>query len=89
MALIFSNCAETISRSLLKRLLALFSANNYGFGRSETRNELRNFFEVNRYYIVMTALESLSNEGKMDKSKITDAINKYKLDPEKPNPVTV
>jgi len=60
-----------------------------GFGRSETRDELRKFFEVNRYYIVMTALESLSNEGKVDKSKVTDAINKYKLDPEKPNPVTV
>ena len=60
-----------------------------GFGRSETRDELRKFFEVNRYYIVMTALESLSNEGKVEKSKVTDAINKYKLDPEKPNPVTV
>ena len=60
-----------------------------GFGRSETRDKLRNFFEVNRYYIVMTALESLSNEGKVDKSKVMDAIKKYRLDPEKPNPVTV
>ena len=60
-----------------------------GFGRSETRDKLRNFFEVNRYYIVMTALESLSNEGKVDKAKVMDAIKKYKLDPEKPNPVTV
>ena len=60
-----------------------------GFGRSETRDALRKFFEVNRYYIVMTALESLSNEGKVKKSKVKDAISKYKLDPEKPNPVTV
>ena len=60
-----------------------------GFGRSETRDELRKFFEVNRYYIVMTALESLSNESKVEKSKVKDAISKYKLDPEKPNPVTV
>ena len=60
-----------------------------GFGRSETRDELRKFFEVNRYYIVMTALESLSNESKVDKSKVKEAITKYKLDPEKPNPVTV
>jgi pyruvate dehydrogenase E1 component len=60
-----------------------------GFGRSETRDALRKFFEVNRYYIVMTTLESLSNEGKVEKSKVKDAISKYKLDPEKPNPVTV
>ena len=60
-----------------------------GFGRSETRDALRKFFEVNRYYIVMTALESLSKEGKVDKSKVKDVIIKYKLDPEKPNPVTV
>jgi len=37
----------------------------------------------------MTALESLSNEGIIDKSKVADAINKYNLDTEKPNPVTV
>jgi pyruvate dehydrogenase E1 component len=37
----------------------------------------------------MTTLESLSNEGKVEKSKVKDAISKYKLDPEKPNPVTV
>jgi pyruvate dehydrogenase E1 component len=60
-----------------------------GFGRSETRDELRKFFEVNRYYIVMTVLESLSKEGKVDKSNVKDAIVKYELDPEKPNPVTV
>ena len=60
-----------------------------GFGRSETRDELRKFFEVNRYYIVMTVLESLSKEGKVAKSQVKDAIIKYKLDPEKPNPITV
>jgi len=60
-----------------------------GFGRSETRDALRKFFEVNRYYIVMTVMESLSNEGKVDKSKVQEVITKYKLDPEKPNPVTV
>ena len=60
-----------------------------GFGRSETRDALRKFFEVNRYYIVMTTLESLSNEGKVEKSKVKEAISKYKLDPEKPNPVII
>ena len=60
-----------------------------GFGRSETREELRRFFEVNKYYIVMTALDSLSHENKIDKSLVKSAIDKYKIDPEKPNPVTV
>ena len=60
-----------------------------GFGRSETRDELRRFFEVNRYYIVMTALDALSRENKIDKSQIKAAIEKYQIDPEKPNPVTV
>ncbi len=60
-----------------------------GFGRSETREELRSFFEINRFYIVMTALESLSNEGKVEKNKVQDAILKYKLNTDKPNPITV
>ena len=60
-----------------------------GFGRSETRDELRSFFEINRYYITMTAIESLSKEGKIDKVEIQKAIEKYNLDPEKSNPTTV
>jgi pyruvate dehydrogenase E1 component len=60
-----------------------------GFGRSETREELRRFFEINRYYIIMTALESLSNTGQMEKNKVQEAIEKYKLNTEKPNPITV
>ena len=60
-----------------------------GFGRSDTRSELRKFFEINCYYIVMTALEALSSADKKYKSQVNDAITKYKLDPEKPNPVTV
>ena len=60
-----------------------------GFGRSETRQELRRFFEVNRFYIVMTALDALSRDNKIDKSQVKAAIDKYKIDPEKPNPVTV
>ena len=60
-----------------------------GFGRSETRDELRNFFEVNCFYIILAAIKSLNNAGKIDKSKVKEVIIKYNLDPEKPNPVTV
>jgi pyruvate dehydrogenase E1 component len=60
-----------------------------GFGRSDTREALRVFFEVNRYYIVLVALQSLVNTGALDKAVLNQAILKYGLDPEKPNPVTI
>ena len=60
-----------------------------GFGRSETREKLRNFFEIDRYYITLSALESLSNENLIEKHIVKKCIDKYKLDPEKPNPIKV
>jgi pyruvate dehydrogenase E1 component len=60
-----------------------------GFGRSDTRENLRTFFEVNRYYIVVAALKSLSDEGEVDNKLVQQAIKKYKIDSEKPNPMTV
>ncbi len=60
-----------------------------GFGRSETRTELRTFFEVNRYYIVMTAMESLRNLNLVKQSDVKKVITAYNLDPEKPNPIKV
>jgi pyruvate dehydrogenase E1 component len=60
-----------------------------GFGRSETRENLRNFFEVDRYYIVLTAIRALALDGKLDMKKADEAIKKYNIDPEKPSPITV
>ncbi len=60
-----------------------------GYGRSDTRAQLRKHFEVNRYYIAITALNSLKEEGKVPASKVKEAIKKYGIDPDKPNPVTV
>jgi len=60
-----------------------------GFGRSDTRAKLRHFFEVNRYWIAVHALRALAEEGEMPASRATEAMKKYGLDPEKPNPVTV
>jgi len=60
-----------------------------GFGRSDTRQKLRKHFEVNRYYIVVAALKTLADDKQIPASKVSEAIKKYKLDPEKPNPVTV
>ena len=60
-----------------------------GFGRSDSRENLRHFFEVDRYYIVLTALRALALNGKLDMSKSDEAIKKYNLNPEKPSPTTV
>ena len=60
-----------------------------GFGRSETRDALRHFFEVDRYYIVLTVIRSLANEKKIDMKMVEKVMDKYNLDPEKPNPVNV
>jgi pyruvate dehydrogenase E1 component len=60
-----------------------------GFGRSDTRANLRHFFEVNRQWIAVHALKALADEGELPASKVVEAIRKYGLDTEKPNPVTV
>ncbi len=60
-----------------------------GFGRSDTRARLREFFEVNRYYITIAALKALADEGNIPKKTVATAIKKYAVDPEKPDPVTV
>ena len=59
-----------------------------GFGRSDSRAKLREFFEVNRYYITVAALKSLAEEGKIAASVVEQAVAKYGLDANKPNPVT-
>jgi pyruvate dehydrogenase E1 component len=60
-----------------------------GFGRSDTREKLRHFFEVDRWYVAVAALKALAEEGTLPASKVGEAIAKYKLDPSKPAPWTV
>ncbi|HSR62283.1 MAG TPA: pyruvate dehydrogenase (acetyl-transferring), homodimeric type, partial [Gammaproteobacteria bacterium] len=60
-----------------------------GFGRSDTRARLRRFFEVDRYYVAVAALKALADEGTIPQKKVSEAIKKYNIDPDKPNPVTV
>ena len=60
-----------------------------GFGRSDTRKKLRQFFEVDRYYIAVAALKALADEGKIAQKTVTQAIKKFEIDPEKPDPVTL
>jgi pyruvate dehydrogenase E1 component len=58
-----------------------------GFGRSDTRAKLREFFEVNRYFVTVAALKSLADAGSIDASVVAKAVQKYGIDPNKPNPV--
>jgi len=57
-----------------------------GFGRSDGRERLRHFFEVNRFYIAVAALKALSDDGRIPPSLVRSAIEKYGIDPEKPDP---
>jgi pyruvate dehydrogenase E1 component len=59
-----------------------------GFGRSDTRVKLREFFEVNRYYVTVTALKALAEDGLISASVVAQAITKYGIDPNKPNPIS-
>ena len=60
-----------------------------GFGRSDTREKLRRFFEVDRHYVTVAALKALSDEGALPAAKVADALKKYDIDPAKPVPWTV
>jgi len=60
-----------------------------GFGRSDTREKLRHFFEVDRYWVTLAALSSLVDEKKLKREVLAKAMKKYGLDPSKPNPMTV
>jgi pyruvate dehydrogenase E1 component len=60
-----------------------------GFGRSDTREKLRRFFEVDRYYVTVAALKALADEGAVPTAKVAEAMKKYELDAAKPAPWTV
>ena len=77
---------EQIARFLPNKFIALGTD---GYGRSDSREALRSFFEVDRYYIVIAALTELVNTKKIDSSILLKAIKKYQLDGNKPNPMNV
>ena len=60
-----------------------------GFGRSDSREQLRRFFEVDRHYVVLAALKALADDGVLPHARAAEAIRKYGIDPERPNPMSV
>ncbi len=78
--------ADMIRPFVAQRYVALGTD---GFGRSDTRAQLRAFFEVDRRYVTIAALKALADEGTIERIVVAEAIAKYGIDPAKPNPVTV
>ncbi|WP_300496321.1 pyruvate dehydrogenase (acetyl-transferring), homodimeric type [uncultured Methylophaga sp.] len=60
-----------------------------GFGRSDTRERLRSFFEVDRYHVVVATLSALADEGTIKYDVVAKAIKQYKIDADATNPVKV
>ena len=57
-----------------------------GFGRSDFRRKLRHHFEVDRHFVAVAALKALADENKVPSIKVAEAIRKYGIDAEKPDP---
>jgi pyruvate dehydrogenase E1 component len=60
-----------------------------GYGRSDGRAALRQHFEVDRRYIVVTTLKALADDGVLDQKTVVEAIEAYGIDPDRPDPVTL
>ncbi|MDH3431728.1 MAG: pyruvate dehydrogenase (acetyl-transferring), homodimeric type [Gammaproteobacteria bacterium] len=60
-----------------------------GYGRSDRRAALRQHFEVDKRYIAVTALKALADDGVLDQKTVAQAIQKYGIDPDRPDPVTL
>jgi pyruvate dehydrogenase E1 component len=75
--------------------IAVFLPNTFislgtdGYGRSDSRKALRSFFEVDRYYVVIASLKTLVDSGQIERSVLSKAIKQYKIDGNKPNPVSI
>jgi len=80
------NYADQIRAHLPRRYVTLGTD---GFGRSDFRVNLRRFFEVNRHYVAVAALGALADEGEVERKVVGEAIKRYGLDTERPDPWTV
>ncbi len=74
---------DALARHLPRPLVSLGTD---GFGRSEAREELRDFFEVDARHIALATLHALANEGELDKATVTKAVKDLGIDPDKLNP---
>ncbi|HEY1313739.1 MAG TPA: pyruvate dehydrogenase (acetyl-transferring), homodimeric type [Steroidobacteraceae bacterium] len=75
--------ADQVRNQISRRYVTLGTD---GFGRSDYRAKLRQFFEVNRHYVVLAALKALADDGEIKPGQVMQAIKKYGLDTERPDP---
>jgi pyruvate dehydrogenase E1 component len=80
------NYADQIRAYVPRRYIVLGTD---GFGRSDTRQGLRRHFEVDRFYVTVAALKALAAEGSLPADRVSEAIEKYHIDVNKPNPLSV
>ena len=80
------NYADQIRSHVPRRYVTLGTD---GFGRSDFRVKLRRFFEVNRHYVAVAALKALADDGEVKPAVVAQAIAKYGLDADRPDPWTV
>ncbi len=78
--------ADQIQRWIPGRFISLGTD---GYGRSDARKALREHFEVDRRFIAVTALKALADDGVLDQKTVAQAIEKYGIDPDRPDPVTL
>jgi len=75
-----------------EQIASYIPSNNYhvlgtdGFGRSDSRKNLRNYFEIDSYYIIIGALSELAKCGRISPNLVNESIKKYNINPEKINP---
>ncbi|MGL5199881.1 MAG: pyruvate dehydrogenase (acetyl-transferring), homodimeric type, partial [Aeromonas veronii] len=85
--------ATDYMKSFADQVRAFVPTENYrvlgtdGYGRSDSRANLRRHFEVNEFYVVVAALTELAKRGEVDKQVVADAIAKYGIDADKVNPL--
>ncbi len=77
---------DSLDRWLPRRVRSLGTD---GFGRSEDRTDLRNFFEVDARFVALATLAELAQDGQLDRSVVAQAIKDFGIDAEKANPTTV
>lgn len=76
---------DSISRWSPKPIMALGTD---GFGRSENRPSLRNFFEVDYRFVTFATLKALADDGQIDADTLSGALEELEIDPNKPNPMS-
>lgn len=89
-AVIATDYTRTYANQIREHIpMNLVALGTDGFGRSDTRANLRTFFEVNKYYVTVAALKALADEGEIETRVVQQAIKKYNINADKPNPITV